>query len=192
MHDGFAISLWTYYEPLGSEIAPPSYADALMRYHAGLREIDLPAPDAADRVTTALRELRDRTQTPDLPDPDRDFLIDLLGRMGAAMSAGNVRRQLLHGEPHPGNLLNTARGPLFVDLETCCRGPIEFDLAHAPEGVEEHYRGADRELTRRCRALNWALFSTWRWRHDDQLPERQYWRREGLNRVRAALARHRL
>ena len=21
-------------------------------------------------------------------------------------------------------------GPLFIDLETCCRGPVEFDLAH--------------------------------------------------------------
>ncbi|MFE1199320.1 phosphotransferase family protein [Streptomyces olivaceoviridis] len=43
--------------------------------------------------------------------------------------------QLLHGEPHPGNVLSTKNGPLFIDLETCCRGPVEFGLAHVPEAV---------------------------------------------------------
>jgi hypothetical protein len=33
----------------------------------------------------------------------------------------------------------------------------------------------------------WALFTTWRWRLDDQLPDRQYWRLQGLSLLRAAL-----
>ena len=37
LRDGFAISLWTYYEPAGSEIAPAEYAGALMRLHAARR-----------------------------------------------------------------------------------------------------------------------------------------------------------
>jgi hypothetical protein len=41
---GFAISLWTYYEPAGPEIAPAEYAGALMRLHAALRQADLGAP----------------------------------------------------------------------------------------------------------------------------------------------------
>lgn len=63
-----------------------------------------------------------------------------------------------------------------MDLATCCRGPVEFDLAHAPEEVAEHYEGADHDLIHRCRALNWALFSAWRWRRDDQMPDRARWR----------------
>lgn len=39
---------------------------------------------------------------------------------------------MLHGEPHPGNVLATADGLLFVGFETCCRGPVEFDLAQEP------------------------------------------------------------
>ena len=68
-----------------------------------------------------------------------EALRQTVGDSGAA-------EQVLHGEPHAGNLLNTQAGPLFIDLETCCRGPIEFDLAHAPEAVSECYPGADQEL----------------------------------------------
>ncbi|MGA5808937.1 phosphotransferase [Streptomyces cellulosae] len=189
VRDGFAVSLWTYYEPGGSEIAPADYADAFRRHHAALRRIDLDAPHFTDRAAAALGEVNDRERSPELTDSDRAFLSDTLGGLSAAISGGTAGDQLLHGEPHPGNLLNTRRGPLFVDLATCCRGPVEFDLAHAPEEVAEHYAGADHDLIHRCRALNWALFSAWRWRRDDQMPDRAHWRGEGLNRVRAALDR---
>ncbi|MFF6781240.1 phosphotransferase [Streptomyces sp. NPDC012510] len=185
----FAVSLWTYYEPVGSEIAPADHADVFMRHHAALRRIDLDAPHVTDRVAMALREVSDREQSPELPDSDRELLCDTLSGLSAAIGADRAGDQLLHGEPHPGNLLNTRRGPLFVDLATCCRGPIEFDLAHTPEEVGRHYAGADPYLIHRYRALNWAMFSAWRWRRGDHMPDRDRWRGEGLNQVRAALGR---
>lgn len=188
--DGFAISLWAYYEPAGSQITPADYAGALMRLHAALRQTDLTAPHFTDRVAGAQREVGDPERTPALPGPDRELLNNTLGRLGSSISRGGAGEQLLHGEPHPGNLLSTRRGPLFVDLGTCCRGPIEFDVAHAPEEVAEHYPGADHDLIRQCRILTWALFTTWRWRDDDQLPDGHYWRTEGLNLVRTALDRY--
>ncbi|MFJ2259708.1 phosphotransferase [Streptomyces sp. NPDC087844] len=192
VRDDFAISLWTYYEPVGSEIAPADYADAFTRHHAALRRVDLAAaPHFTDRVTVALKEVDDRSRSPELSDAHRELLSTTLGELSAAIGVGGVgvaaRDQLLHGEPHPGNLLNTRRGPLFVDLGTCCRGPVEFDLAHAPEEVGRLYAGADQDLVHRCRALNWAMFSAWRWRRDDQMPDRDHWRAEGLDRVRTAL-----
>ncbi len=189
LRDGFALSLWTYYEPVGSEIAPADYADALLRHHAALRKVDLEAPHVTERVAGALREVADRERTPALSGPDRELLSTTLGGLSAMIGDGEAGEQLLHGEPHPGNLLSTRRGPLFVDLATCCHGPIEFDLAHAPEEAAEHYPEADHDLVRQCRAVMWALFSTWRWRQDDQFPDRRHWRAEGLNRVRAALDR---
>ncbi|WP_330343043.1 aminoglycoside phosphotransferase family protein [Streptomyces sp. NBC_00557] len=189
VRDAFAISFWTYYEPVGSEITPTDYANILMRHHFALRRIDLDAPHFTDRVAAALREVNDREQSPELPDADRELLSNTLSGLSATISTDETGDQLLHGEPHPGNLLNTKRGPLFADLATCCRGPIEFDLAHAPEEAGEHYAGADHDLIQRCRALNWAMFSAWRWRRDDQMPDRAHWRVEGLNRLRAALDR---
>ncbi|RMI28159.1 phosphotransferase [Streptomyces triticirhizae] len=189
VRDGFAISFWTYYAPTSSAVAPADYADAFLRHHAALRRVELDAPHVTDRIASALTVVNDRERSPELPDVDREFLADTLGGLGAAIGGDRARDQLLHGEPHPGNLLNTGGGPLFVDLATCCRGPVEFDLAHAPEEVTPHYPGADPELVHRCRALNWALFSAWRWRRDDQMPGRERGRTEGLRQVRAALER---
>ncbi|MFE7962313.1 phosphotransferase [Streptomyces cellulosae] len=188
VRDGFAVSLWAYYEPMGPEIAPADYADVLLRHHAALRQIDLDAPHFTDRVAVALREVSDRERSPELPDADRALLSDTLGGVSASISSDTAGHQLLHGEPHPGNLLNTRRGPLFVDLATCCRGPVEFDLAHTPDDVAQHYAEADPDLIRRCRALTWAMFSAWRWRQDDRMPDREHWRVAGLNKVRAALS----
>jgi thiamine kinase-like enzyme len=37
--------------------------------------------------------------------------------------------QPLHGDAHPGNLLNTTLGLLWTDWEDTFRGPVEWDLA---------------------------------------------------------------
>ncbi|MHC5906602.1 phosphotransferase [Streptomyces sp. S6] len=191
VREGFVVSLWTYYEPVGTEISPGAYADVLTRHHAALRRIDrntpLNAPHVTDRVTAALAEVSERC--PELPGPEREFLLGALRGLGASISEDRSRDQLLHGEPHPGNVLHTKHGPLLVDLATCCHGPVEFDLAHAPEEVDEHCEGTDRDLILRCRALNWALFSAWRWREGDRMPDRGRLRVEGLERVRAGVER---
>jgi hypothetical protein len=190
--DGFVLSFWTYYAPVAGDITPAAYADVLARHHAALRRADLDGlavPHFSDRVAAALAEVSDRERSPDLTGPDRDLLLGTLGRLGAGLGHDRSADQLLHGEPHSGNLLHTAEGPLLVDLVTCCRGPVEFDLGHAPEDVAVHYPGADPDLVDRCRAVNWAMFSAWRWRHRDRMPDREHWRAAGLDLVRTTLAR---
>jgi hypothetical protein len=106
----------------------------------------------------------------------------VIGGRGAA-------EQLLHGEPHPGNVLATPDGLVFIDLETCCRGPVEFDLAHAPEEVSGHYPGLSQDLLGECRILVLAMITTWRWDRDDQLPDGRRLGTEWLSQIRAALDR---
>ncbi len=98
-----------------------------------------------------------RDHTRSLGDADRALLSDTLRRQGRAISDRGAAQQLLHGEPHPGNVLNTKEGPRFVDLETCCRGPIEFDLARVPEDSAS----AIRTLTKNCSATAGCSFSRW-------------------------------
>jgi hypothetical protein len=170
-HDGFVVTLWTYYPPVGPVIAPADYAAALVRLHAGLRTIDVPAPHFTDRVEQAQRLVAGRDRSPALVDADREFLGGTLARLRQAVVERGAPEQLLHGEPHPGNVVATSSGPRFVDLETCCRGPVEFDVAFAPEQVGEHYPAADPALLRDCRILALAVNTAWRWDRADQLPD---------------------
>ena len=181
--DGFAITLWTYYPPSSRpEIAPADYAGALVRLHAGMREVDVPTPHVTVRVDQARRLVAGRDLTPALADPDRALLRDTLESLRPVVSGGPG--QLLHGEPHPGNLLSTRDGPRFIDLETCCRGPVEFDVVHAPPEVAGHYPGADPDRLRDCRLLMLAMITTWRWDRDDQLPDGHRLGREWLTELR--------
>ena len=188
--DGFVVTLWTYYEPVTPEVVSPAdYAHALEQLHAGMRKIDVPTPHFRDRVESAQQLLASRDHTPALAEADRDLLSTTLRRLRRAIDERRPAEQLLHGEPHPGNVLNTKNGLLFIDLETCCRGPVEFDLAHAPEEVSEHYPGVDHDLLRDCRILVLAMVTTWRWDRGDQLPNGRQLGTEWLGQIRAALGR---
>ncbi|MFI6993768.1 phosphotransferase [Nonomuraea wenchangensis] len=184
--DGFVVTLWTYYEPASSrEISPVEYAKALERLHAGMRELDFPAPHFMDRVEQAQRLVASRDLTPELADADRELLGDTLRSLRRVIGERGGAEQLLHGEPHAGNVLSTENGLLFIDLETCCRGPVEFDLAHAPEEVGEHYSGVSPDLLRECRTLVLAIIATWRWELGDQLPDGRRLGAEWLDQIRA-------
>lgn len=189
--DGFAVTLWTYYEPVTPrEVSPADFAHALERLHAGMRELDVPTPRFTDRVEQAQQLVANRDLTPALADADRELLGDTLRNLRRVIGERGVAEQLLHGEPHPGNLLTTKNGLLFIDFETCCRGPVEFDLAHAPEEVSEHYPGVNRDLLRECRILVLAMITTWRWDRDDEFPNGRRLGTEWLGQIRAALDRN--
>jgi hypothetical protein len=182
--DGVAITFWTYYAPLTPDVAPADYANALWRLHAGMRSIEITAPHFTDRVAEAQELLANRGQTPELAEADRELLIGMLTGLRRTIVDHDAAEQLLHGEPHPGNLLSTKIGPLFIDLETCCFGPIEFDLAHVPEAVIEHYPDADQALLSECRALVLAMVAAWRWDADDQFPNGRQWGQRFIDTLR--------
>jgi Phosphotransferase enzyme family len=126
--DGFVVTLWTYYEAATrEEISPAGYARALQRLHAGMGKLNVPAPHFTDRVESAQQLLASRDHTPALADADRKLLGDTLRDLRREIGERGGAEQLLHGEPHPGNVLSTTNGLLFIDFETCCRGPVEFD-----------------------------------------------------------------
>jgi hypothetical protein len=188
--DGFVVTLWTYYEPTTpQEVSPADYASALERLHAGMRALDIPTPHFTDRVEQAQELIASRDHTPALAEADREFLGDTLRRLRRVIGDRGAVEQLLHGEPHPGNVLTTRKGLLFIDLETCCRGPVEFDLAHAPVDVGEYYSGVNQDLLRECRILVLAMVTTWRWDRGDQFPNGRQLGTEWLSKTRAALDR---
>jgi aminoglycoside phosphotransferase (APT) family kinase protein len=172
--DGFVVTLWTYYQPAPPrEVSPADYADALDRLHAGMRQLDVRTPHFTDRVEEAQCLVESSNLTPDLADADRELLSTTLRSRRQAIVGRGAAEQLLHGEPHPGNVLSTKSGLLFIDFETCCRGPVEFDLAYVPEDVSARHAAADEALLIECRGLVLAMVAAWRWDRGDQFPDRQ-------------------
>ena len=196
-HDDFAVTLWTYYETVPPhDIAPDEYASALERLHAGMRQVDLTGdwlPHFMDRVDEAQRLVDDPTNTPEITGADRQLLGTTLRTMRRAIADRGASEQLLHGEPHPGNVLRTRGGLLFVDLETCCRGPIEFDIAHAtsaasgPIEIGALYVGADQSLVRECWILMLAMVTVWRCQPGDDLPNGRAMAMDWISELRAAV-----
>jgi hypothetical protein len=72
--DGFAITLWTYYEPVSRPIPPADYARALEQLHAGLRKVDIPSPRFTDRLAEAEEIAASPDLSPALSDADRTLL----------------------------------------------------------------------------------------------------------------------
>jgi hypothetical protein len=203
VRDGFVIDLWTYYEHVPArEVAPADYAHALEGLHAGMRQIDVTTPHFTDRVADTQQWLA--SDTPELADEDRELLANTLRSLRRSIGARGAAEQLLHGEPHQGNLLRTKHGLLFIDLETCCRGPVEFDIAHCtrldaarggtpwyvdarmPEVVGANYPTADLEVVRACWVLMLAMVAAWR----DHFPNGRRMGVEFLSELRAALDRY--
>ena len=175
--DGFAITLWTYYgSQHPEEVSPADYANALHALHAVMRGVAVETPHFTDRVGEARDLVSSRDRTPELCDVDRELLAHALDDLQRSICARGAAEQLLHGEPHSGNVLGTSDGPRFIDLETCCRGPVEFDLAHVPRDVSDRYPDADAALLNDCRGLVLAMVAAWRWDRDDEFPDG---RREG-------------
>jgi hypothetical protein len=170
--DGFAVTLWTYYErvPPGPDF-PGAYADALQRLHTGMRSVEIATPHFLDRVAEAEWLVTHRDETPALAEADRHLLLGTLQSAREWINRRGPAEQLLHGEPHAGNLLSTRDGLLFIDFETCCRGPVEFDVAHVPEEVSARYPNIDQALVAECRRLVLAMVAAWRWDVRDEFPD---------------------
>lgn len=176
--DDFAVTFWTYYESVTDTASPTEYANALHRLHVAMRSIEVDAPHVTERIAAAEDLLSNRQETPALSDTDRTLLLDTLRGGRQAICRRVNADQLLHGEPHPGNVLGTRSGLLFIDLETCCRGPIEFDVAHVPEEVSVRYPVLDPVLLQESRRLVLAMVAAWRWNVRDEFPNG---RRHGLS-----------
>lgn len=163
--DGFAVSFWAYHPPVPPrELDPRAHADTLARLHAALRTVEgIDAPHYTEKAARAVALMSSATSVPAIPDDDRSFLLDVLASSLAEVAAAAPVEQLLHGEPHGGNVLRTSRGLLFTDFEAACRGPVELDVADVDDDVAAHYPDVHPALLRQCQRLVQAMVATWCW-----------------------------
>jgi hypothetical protein len=157
-HDGFVVTLWTYYEPVSPrEVSPTDYANALERLHAGMRKLDVTTPHFTDRVAEAQQLVASRDLTPALADADRELLSHTLRSLRRASSDRGAKEQLLHGEPHPGNVLRTKNGPLSSTSKPVVVGQSNSTSPMCPK----RSASAIRALIKNCSASAGSSYLRW-------------------------------
>jgi hypothetical protein len=156
--DGFALTVWPFtpHEP-AAVVSPAELGLMLGELHAALRESCVPdresclpdrescPPDRGSCPPDRESCVPVQTHGP-LADVDqilrvldaRDAPPGELAQLGelaevhvdrAAQAAAALPRQVLHGDPHPGNVLVTPGGPRWIDFEDTWCGPVAWDLA---------------------------------------------------------------
>ena len=118
--EGFPMNFWSFVEKTGREPAAEEAGRTLAECHRLLAgyEGDLPRLGI---VTEALRVLEGGTWEA----ADRRMLRHHLER-GLDLEGAF---QPLHGDAHPGNILDTTGGALWTDWEDSFQGPVEWDLS---------------------------------------------------------------
>jgi len=159
--DGFDMTFWRYHAQCSAaEIASDRVAFALSRLHASLSRLSpalqrrLPSYKAELHVVRSL--LADHGALPALSSGDRDLLTTTFDRLRARLDelAPTDRFVVLHGSPHSYNVLLVQDEPAFIDFETTCLGPLEWDVAHLDSPAAPCFAAAvNAELLRLCQSM---------------------------------------
>lgn len=78
---------------------------------------------------------------------------------------------MLHGGPHTANLFATREGPRWIDFDTACRGPLEWDLAHLGDDAAARFPDSEDGLLATMRKLVSADVAIWCWHTYGRAPE---------------------
>lgn len=187
---GLAVTLWTY-EPQApdDQLDAQSLSRALHRLHEALERYaersGAPLPRCGDELARLRHLLRDPGFASALPAADKGLLGTTLDDLSPRLEHGPVR--VLHGSPHELNILLVDGNPRFIDFETVCVGPIEWDLAHLGPEVANHYPDAVQDdLLRVCRVLVSAKTAGWCWGSLDRGADMRWHAEHHLEAVRQA------
>lgn len=188
---GFAVTLWPHLpQAPDAEADDAAVAAALAALHRALDRIDLGPefwPPWDGEIPALHARLGDPAFAPALAAADRDLLRRALDRGRARLRHLGAHDRRLHGAPHGLNVLLRGGAPLFIDFESLCRGPLEWDLAHQGEAVAAAYPGPLRaEALRACRLLCSARTAAWCWDGLESGPDMPWHAEHHLNQVREA------
>ncbi|MES2658078.1 MAG: phosphotransferase [Verrucomicrobiota bacterium] len=125
-HLGYNLNFWQFVTVIDDEADPGIVGKTLHHCHDLLRSFSGPLPGLA--ILTESIALLDTLERRELfPPATLRLLRERL--ISSTEALREFPMQPLHGDAHPGNLLNTTRGLLWTDWEDTFLGPVEWDLA---------------------------------------------------------------
>lgn len=165
---GFALTFWRYQEDEGGDhLESQVFGRALFRLHEALATYPGVLPTYHKELEKVSDLLSEPRQCPALDAVDRQLLLSALRRFRGEL-ADRVDQWALHGSPHDLNVLAVRGEPRFIDFETACRGPLEWDLAHVgPEARAAYPNVLDARALAACAALVSVKTAAWCWARID-------------------------
>lgn len=140
--DGLLISLWRRVEVSPRMPDAAQAGRALAQCHAVLRDVDGDAP-----LLGAFDEIEQLLVLPQVlqsvPAPDRRLVAEHARACHSALLAHGAPNQIVHGDAHLNNVLDTPQGVLWADWEDAIKAPIEWDLACLVAGARVLGRQVD-------------------------------------------------
>jgi hypothetical protein len=143
---GLNITFWRYHAQRPATEPPPApVAQALRRLHAALgrlpKSVLASLPSYKEELADVRALLADHGALPEITSADRALLLNTFDGLLARLDdlVGADRLVAIHGAPHPYNVLLVGAEPVFIDFETTCMGPVEWDLAHLGAQAELHF-----------------------------------------------------
>jgi Ser/Thr protein kinase RdoA (MazF antagonist) len=159
---GFVVTLWERLDGVDqAQVDAGELLRSLGRLHDVLADTTHPLPSFRSSLMRARRALDDDSFMGPLPPADRAFLRDTFDQGLSVLGGTATSEHRLHGEPHEANRLVTSAGLRWIDFESCCVGPLEWDLAFQPRDVDALMIDVDHALLALLRRLNSVRVATW-------------------------------
>ena len=169
--DGHLLTLWSYSAPESAPDQPGlELGMALRAFHEALADFASPLPPLTEKLEAAAALFADPTATSELSASDRRLTASIYEKLLPRL-ATVAAQSGLHGEPHSDNVVWTRNGPLFVDFEAACAGPVEWDLAYLPEQAHPAFPERDEELLSLLRTAVSFCVAAWCWAQRGRAPE---------------------
>lgn len=154
---GVVFSLW---EALTWSADPPAeiVCSAYGALRSSLDSFHGELPDFSEAIVGASRVAQESALSC-LTSEEATFLRSVLASSVSSLSEFRWSTRTLHGDPHTGNVVLTSSGPRWLDFESVCSGPLEWDLSALPGGA--HLFVHDSDLLRVLVSLRRACVVTW-------------------------------
>jgi hypothetical protein len=173
---GLDVTFWQYHaQPSFVDIEGTRIAPVLKRLHTKLAQLSpvvrTGLPSYLQELQLARTLLADSSRIPALPEADRHLLASVFDRLKIELDtlAPTQSHVVLHGSPHSYNVLLVGGEPVFIDFETTCTGPMEWDLAHLEPEAEASYGDSVHErLIWVCRSMGSVMTAAFCWADVDR------------------------
>ena len=184
---GWEMTFWTYHHQDGTQAAGPEVGVAMDALHTALGQTaaELHLPDWDQAPKDVLRRLDDASFAEQLRGADRDLVRTTLARLDDIPEV-TARVCALHGSPHNFNILLVEGEVRFIDLETVCVGPVEWDLFYLePSAVSAYVPGHSPTALNLARRVVSAMVSALCFEGIDRGPDMRHHAMHHLDALRS-------